>query len=400
MINFQSVKNIAMPEGEVVAIACGSKIIWQKEMLPSEYQKVDYIESTGTQYIDTGVTINTATDTVELVFQNVDERLYKWLFGEHDNAARFGLGSGDGVNKRNVAYGATTYKVTDAQQYNTKHTFVANGNGVFIDDAKIAGFASFNSNSTLYLFNLNLNSGDYRAKAKIWDYKHKRNGGLVRNFIPCYRKSDGEVGMYDTVTKSFCANAGTGEFVCEKPKYKREIAYLESTGTQYIDTGIKLSSNYSVEVDYQITATTQTRCGIFGGLNSGATARYGSLLSPSNKYLEHGYGVSNEYYQTGLPDTDRHLLKQEKNLIYVDGVLIHTFGSASFSSAVNAYLGNFNYSNYTPAKAKYYSSKWWNGNTLVRDFIPVLDWYDVPCMYDKVSGELFYNKGTGEFKYL
>jgi hypothetical protein len=36
---------------------------------------------------------------------------------------------------------------------------------------------------------------------------------------------------------------------------------------------------------------------------------------------------------------------------------------------------------------------------LVADFIPVLDLNDTPCMYDKVSGELFYNKGTGEFLY-
>lgn len=28
---------------------------------------------------------------------------------------------------------------------------------------------------------------------------------------------------------------------------------------------------------------------------------------------------------------------------------------------------------------------------------PVLDWSDHLCMYDKVSGELFYNAGTGEF---
>lgn len=48
---------------------------------------------------------------------------------------------------------------------------------------------------------------------------------------------------------------------------------------------------------------------------------------------------------------------------------------------------------------KVYGCKVWQDSVLVRDFIPVLDWNNVPCMYDKVSGELFYNKGTGTFNY-
>lgn len=181
--------------------------------LPAEYQEVEYIEGTGTQWIDTGVTINTATDDVEFIFQNTESAVYKWFFGEHDNNARFGLGSGDGANKRNVAYGNSTYKVTDTQIYNSQHTFTANQSGVFIDEAKIANFASFKSSSTLYLFSLNLNGGNYAAAAKVWSYKHIRNGALIRDLVPCYRKSDGKGGMYDLVTEKFYENAGTGEFL-------------------------------------------------------------------------------------------------------------------------------------------------------------------------------------------
>ena len=212
MMDFTNIQNMVTPKGEVAMIARGDEILWQKSRLPLEYQEVEYIESTGTQWIDIGVTVNTKTDTVELVFQNTESAVYKWFFGEHDNNARFGLGSGDGNNKRNVAYGNTTYKVSDEQQYNSKHTFIANENGVYLDGVKIANFASFASTSTLYLFNLNLNGGNYACSAKVWSYKHTRNGVLVRDFISCYRKSDGEVGMYDLVTDAFFTNAGTGEF--------------------------------------------------------------------------------------------------------------------------------------------------------------------------------------------
>ena len=63
---------------------------------------------------------------------------------------------------------------------------------------------------------------------------------------------------------------------------------------------------------------------------------------------------------------------------------------------------NFNFTNYYPASAKYYSSRWWNDDTLVRDFIPVVSPTESKCggkpaMFDKVTEKLFCNEGTGEF---
>lgn len=185
----------------------------EEPVTPAPYKKeLLYLESTGTQWLDVGKTINTATDTVELVFQNTESALYKWFFGEHDNGARFGLGSGDGSNKRNVAYGSSTYKVSDKQQYDSKHTFIANENGVYLDGTKIANFASFASTSTLYLFNLNLSGGNYVCCAKIWSYRHTRNGALLCDFIPVLDWDDVPC-MYDRVSGELFYNKGTGEFL-------------------------------------------------------------------------------------------------------------------------------------------------------------------------------------------
>lgn len=178
----------------------------------NEYTPVEYIESTGAQWIDTGYSINTATDTVEFVFQNVGTTIYKWIMGEHDDRARFGVGSGDGIGKRNVAYGATTYKVADAQIFNSQHIFISNESGVFLDGTKIANFASFASTSSIYLFNLNLNSVNYCGSAKVWSYKHYRNGILIRDFIPVLDKDDVAC-MYDKVSGEFFYNKGDGEFI-------------------------------------------------------------------------------------------------------------------------------------------------------------------------------------------
>ncbi len=43
--------------------------------------------------------------------------------------------------------------------------------------------------------------------------------------------------------------------------------------------------------------------------------------------------------------------------------------------------------------------KIYSNNKLVRDFIPVLDEDNKPCLYDKVEKKYYYNQGTGEFLY-
>lgn len=47
----------------------------------------------------------------------------------------------------------------------------------------------------------------------IFEFRITENNATILDFIPCYRKSDRKPGMYDTVTKQFFTNSGTGEFI-------------------------------------------------------------------------------------------------------------------------------------------------------------------------------------------
>ena len=47
---------------------------------------------------------------------------------------------------------------------------------------------------------------------KIYKLIFTANGVKEANFIPCYRKTDNEIGMYDTVEETFYTNQGTGKF--------------------------------------------------------------------------------------------------------------------------------------------------------------------------------------------
>ena len=52
------------------------------------------------------------------------------------------------------------------------------------------------------------------------------------------------------------------------------------------------------------------------------------------------------------------------------------------------------------ARIKLYSCKMWNGDTLVRYFVPAIHNADgLPGLYDIVSGTFFVNADTGAFTY-
>ena len=48
--------------------------------------------------------------------------------------------------------------------------------------------------------------------AKLYSCQIYDNGTLVRDYVPCMT-ADGEVGLYDVVTRMFFGNAGTGVFI-------------------------------------------------------------------------------------------------------------------------------------------------------------------------------------------
>lgn len=205
----KSIKSLYLGDKAISEVYLGDRLVFKAK----NYTELEYLESTGTQWIDIDTTIDTSTDEIELYFQLTDTNNYKWFFGEYDTNARLGLGSGDGANKRNFLYQQSATKVKDVDMYDKQHSYLINSDGGFIDGSKIVNYSSFSSTSTLYLFNLNIDStSDYRCKCKVWGYRHYRNGVLIRDFIPVLDK-DNVPCMYDKVTGQFFYNQGTGEFL-------------------------------------------------------------------------------------------------------------------------------------------------------------------------------------------
>ena len=65
--------------------------------------------------------------------------------------------------------------------------------------------------SPFLLFAYNIN-GNYSFKGKIYYFRWNRGADVYKELVPCYRKSDNEIGMYDIINDIFYTNQGTGTF--------------------------------------------------------------------------------------------------------------------------------------------------------------------------------------------
>lgn len=172
--------------------------------LPSGYRGLEYIQSTGTQYVDTGFKPN--QDSCAVVDYQSDA----------NEGNLFGCDAGWTVAAFDVWVHAVVFSSTYTPLTATHTRAVAKlDKGVFTrDGATLATMTgSFQSSYNLTIFGLN-RSGSIAemVPAKLYSCQVYDNGTIVRDFIPCANAS-GEIGLWDNVGSKFYANAGTGSFV-------------------------------------------------------------------------------------------------------------------------------------------------------------------------------------------
>lgn len=184
--------------------------------VPIGYEKLEYIESTGTQYVDTGVKPTQDTRVVMDVqcLRNVGDTM--WLYCGRDGASvnAFGAFWVNGMAAFGGTYGnKQEYYVHRGEV--TERLSIDHNMGVLeiSGDSHDFGAATFSSSVNIAL--LARNSGgvvDAFAVARLYSCQISSDSVMQRNFIPAKRESDNSVGLYDTVTGTFFGNSGTGTF--------------------------------------------------------------------------------------------------------------------------------------------------------------------------------------------
>ncbi len=190
--------------------------------LPSSYTAVDYLQSTGTQWIEMGVTPNQNTKAVLKIKINVFTSKGASLIGSRTNinsddqfttylddygGTRF-LFRMDGQPKTTSWTGLTTNKIYIVTLSGTEmKAELEDGTAVF---SKTFSVPDFTSTLTMALFRSKGVSGDY-FRGRIYSCKHYSGDELIQDFQPCL-DTNGVPCMFDFVSRKPFYNVGTGSF--------------------------------------------------------------------------------------------------------------------------------------------------------------------------------------------
>ena len=292
---------------------------------------------------------------------------------------------------------------------NTTYSWETNFNGSGINGGK---FTAQNGN---YIF--------FPANGQYWSGK-LFDDTLIGSCLTSTPYTSGEVyklkctsgNIASHIVSSVAYEMGSGIRPVKDEKYDSKIEYLSGDGHQYIDTNIVPDSSTGIKVTlnpdiYNYTGENDTyivglrdgsnsntrwclgkagdanwgKAGVYYGygnyayfgvsqLDNDRYYPYGTTFTLSLNFLNSKYAVNGERDSISLPST----------MPFTATNVIRIFGS----SGVDA--------NYTKYAGKIYSVQISQGNQIVMDLIPVRVG-NVGYMFDKISGNLYGNDGTGSF---
>ena len=403
----------------------------EQRNLPPEYTQLEYIESSGTQYIDTGVLLSN-TDVFEISFQSLNS-LESPIMGAISSGTSY-----TSTNNLSVTYTvAGKGNLSDYSVYcdgaagnanyawnggdradGLKHTIKYNGLNIAptLDDVPMEQIDThiLTENTptvTTWLFGRNNTSTGTLSQAgvRIYDVYIQGKG----HFIPAKNASN-VIGMYDLVSGQFFTNQGTGNFIAgpdvvptpDKPidiwcnngvlKARHQsglplgytkIDYLQNDVNSYIYTNIGITADFKVLLDLYIPNSYSTAQSFIEGktnINSFTIVGYNdSVLATRIGNQSTNGGIEYTLSTRGVIGLSTHGKKYMNSDTWeilerpISGTdTLKLFGNAIF---------------------RLYEAIIYDGDILLADFIPAKNSSNVIGLYDLVSKQFFTNDGTGDF---
>ena len=209
-------------------LLCASK----KSDLPAAYTALEYLEGSGTQWINTLLYLH-GNSLVEFAAMPLQRNFTNFFFDSRQNTVNsgmFGLSygyNGANSNTMRIVYG-DQYRYIDrfsdgssgVLAMGEKYTFLIDKGLTYKNGSPVSRYLestgiqeqSFTSRMPCYLFASVGNGAINYFVMRMYSFSVKENDVLLLNLIPALRKSDGVPGMFDTVSKHFFVNSGSGVF--------------------------------------------------------------------------------------------------------------------------------------------------------------------------------------------
>lgn len=219
--------------------------VWRVR-LPSEYQEVEYIQSSWTQYINTWWTpsSNYCRTVVNMQWVSV------WAVDVARWMTNWSSWFNFAVIPNVWEWNPNTYYISAGSSSNIElfnytlwidvHIDVTTTNWVYSVDVNSDSdtwsysWTVAQSTRPMTIFALNENwKINWKTSIRLYSFKiYSDSTTLARDFVPCYRKLDWEIWMYDLVTDTFFTNQGTGTFTKWNDVWWLQEKQVRPTGWQ------------------------------------------------------------------------------------------------------------------------------------------------------------------------
>lgn len=185
------------------------------------------------------------------------------------------------------------------------------------------------------------------------------------------------------------------------PEGFTRLSYIQSTGTQYIDTGYVVDENDVLELQYEVTKAVNNGDNFLFGSRTQDDG-YGlwcSLYGTSYRWYVR-FGLNSSKQAESTEDQRSGVLQLSKGSFVVNGTQVVALNYTTMPLGTLTLFGRMSGDGtYRGGYMRCYGFKITRNSAVILDLIPVLDGNNVPCMYDKVHGEPLYNQGSDEFFY-
>ena len=370
--------------------------IFEETNLPDEYLEIEYLKSTGGQYIDTEYR---ASGDTHIIFKASYTENYS-LYGGTPGFMNFTAESGT-----NLGYfyydGYKTGASPKGDFAKSVHVYEQNRNVCLIDGEEYYRFSysKEKDKNNLFLFGRNNNGqlDDSGGIIKLYYCQIYDNDVLIRDYVPVHNIETDEMGLYDLVSQTFFTNfhdLKSGNVVEESslPSGFTETEYVQSTGTQFINTGVEWTNGSSLS--YEVTIQFPSNANMMG------SGHHRCVIGCSDGKLK----IGDTY--TDIDASEWHTVRCDWSagdignflqvLNYCDENYIGTFNADPYDN--NPYLlfacCGWNDSTgippYTYDAVKISGSKFYKNGVKIRDFVPCIRELDGRAgFYDLVTNRFF-----------
>ena len=240
--------------GKGISITKGSRKI------PVEYQEIEYIESDGSAIFDTGYLVNPST-VIDMDCIVYESSKADWQFLYGSRSSTYDTTTVFGFVVRNYHKGYVPELWISGEQLGTSSTFPYNERTILKqnmneltwypvstgESVTITGTNNLPTSSTTLAVSGFKDGSTYTfgPKCRIYSLKISDVNGITRDYVPCYRISDGVVGLYDLINDTFRYSATStafisGPVVSDSGGSTDDELYINNTGL--LDANLKEDS--------------------------------------------------------------------------------------------------------------------------------------------------------------